>query len=67
METVKAILWPWLEPFSGKNHKTLLDVPSSFGRLQDPTVALCLGTYGVPKGVGVSYERETPVQGYCKK
>ena len=22
-----------------------------------PTVALCLGTYGVPMGVGVSYER----------
>jgi len=27
----------------------------------DPTVALCLGTYGDPMGVGVSYERGTPV------
>jgi len=29
--------------------------------LQDPTVRLCLGTYGDPMGVGVSYERGTPV------
>ena len=28
---------------------------------QDPTVALCLGTYGDPMGVGVSHERGTPV------
>ena len=28
----------------------------------DPTVALCLGTYGGPMGVGVSYERGTPVR-----
>ena len=30
---------------------------------QDPTAALCLGTYGDPdpRGVGVSYERGTPV------
>jgi len=27
----------------------------------DPTVALCLGTYGDLRGVGVSYERGTPV------
>ena len=27
---------------------------------QDPAVALCLGTYGGPRGVGVSYERGTP-------
>ena len=27
---------------------------------EDPTVALCLGTYGDPRGVGVSYERGTP-------
>ena len=27
----------------------------------DPTVAPCLGTYGDPRGVGVSYERGTPV------
>ena len=26
-----------------------------------PTVALCLGTYGDPWGVGASYERGTPV------
>ena len=26
----------------------------------DPEVALCLGTYGDPMGVGVSYERGTP-------
>jgi len=26
-----------------------------------PTVALCLGTYGDPRGVGISYERGTPV------
>ena len=26
----------------------------------DPTVALCLGTYGDPMGVGLSYERGTP-------
>jgi len=30
---------------------------------QDPTVALCLGNYGDPRGVGVSYERGTPVEG----
>ena len=28
---------------------------------QDPTVALCLETYGDPRGVGVSDERGTPV------
>ena len=28
----------------------------------DPDVAPCLGTYGDPRGVGVSYERGTPVQ-----
>ena len=28
---------------------------------QDPTVALCLGTCGDPRGLGVSYERGTPV------
>ena len=28
---------------------------------QDPTVALCLGTYGAPRGVGVPYERGTHV------
>ena len=27
----------------------------------DPTVALFLGTYRDPRGVGVSYERDTPV------
>ena len=27
----------------------------------DPTGALCLGTYGDPRGVAVSYERGTPV------
>ena len=27
----------------------------------DPTLALCLGTYGDPRGVGVSYERGTPI------
>ena len=26
----------------------------------DPTVVLCLGTYGDPRGVGVSYERGIP-------
>ena len=26
----------------------------------DPAVGLCLGPYGVPRGVGVSYERGTP-------
>jgi len=29
--------------------------------MQVPTVALCPGTYGDPKRVGVSYERGTPV------
>ena len=29
----------------------------------DPTVALRLGTYGGPRGGGVSYERGTPVGG----
>ena len=29
--------------------------------LCDPTVAICLGTYGDPREVGVSYERGTPV------
>ena len=28
----------------------------------DPTVALCLGAYGDPGGVGVSYERGAPVE-----
>jgi len=27
----------------------------------DPTVALCLGTFGDPRGVGVSDERGTPL------
>jgi len=27
---------------------------------QDPAVALCLGTYGDPMGMGISYERGTP-------
>ena len=27
---------------------------------QDPTEGLCLGSYGDPRGVGVSYEREAP-------
>ena len=31
--------------------------------LQDPTVALCLGTCGDPRGWGVSYERGTSVTG----
>ena len=31
----------------------------------NPTVALCLGTYGDPGGVGVSYERGTPVGLLC--
>ena len=30
---------------------------------EDPTVALCLGTCGDPRGVGVSYERGTPAGG----
>ena len=29
---------------------------------KDITVALCIGTYGDPRGVGVSYERSTPVE-----
>ena len=28
---------------------------------QDPAVALCPGSYGDPRGVGVSYERGIPV------
>ena len=32
-------------------------------KTEDSTVALCLGTYGDPIGVGVSYERGTPVGG----
>ena len=28
---------------------------------QNPTVAICLGSYGDPRGVGVSDERGTPV------
>ena len=28
---------------------------------KDPTVSLCLGTYGDPRGVGVSREGDTPV------
>ena len=28
----------------------------------DPAVALCPGTYGDPRGVGVSYKRSTPVE-----
>ena len=31
---------------------------------QDPAVALCLGTYGDPRGVGVSFARGTPVVGH---
>ena len=30
-------------------------------RSLDPTVGLCLGTYGDPRGVSVSYERGDPV------
>jgi len=29
--------------------------------IEDPTVALCLGTFGGSMGVGLSYERGTPV------
>jgi hypothetical protein len=31
---------------------------------QDPAVALNLGSYDDPRGVGVSYERGTPVESY---
>jgi len=31
----------------------------------DPNVALCLGTYGDPRKVGVAYERGTPVASYA--
>jgi hypothetical protein len=31
-------------------------------RTTDPTVALCLGIYGDPTGMGVSYQRGTPVE-----
>jgi len=31
----------------------------------DPTVALCLGTYGDPRGVGVPDERDIPVRRGC--
>jgi len=37
----------------------------SYGRrtpVEDPAVGLCLGPYGGPRGVGVSYERGTPVE-----
>ena len=30
---------------------------------EDPAVALGLGTYGDPRGLGVSYERGAPVNG----
>ena len=30
-------------------------------RLPRRSLALCLGTYGGPRGVGVSHERGTPV------
>ena len=32
---------------------------------KDPTVALCLGTYGDPRGVGVSYGRSTLANPEC--
>ena len=31
---------------------------------QDPTVGLCLGPYGDPRGGAVSYERRTPVSNW---
>ena len=34
---------------------------------EDPTVALCRGTYGGPMGVGVSYQRGTPVIHYAAR
>ena len=36
--------------------------PISNTSLQDPAVALCLGTYGDPGGVGVSHGQGTPVR-----
>ena len=46
---------------SASTHAT--GVPGSYAKTstQDPSVALCIGTYDVPTGVGVSYERGTPV------
>ena len=37
------------------------------GRPKDPTVALCLGTYGDPREVGVFNGRGTPVPGSTHK
>ena len=51
--------------FDNEHRLTGTGVPRSYERPppQDPTVALCLGTYmyGDPRGVGVSYARGTPV------
>ena len=41
----------WLRAYRG----------DSLIRNTHPTIALRLGTYGDPRGVGVSYERGTPV------
>ena len=57
----------------------LLDAQGYFAHKKDPppsdpTVTLCPGTYGDPMGVGVSYQRGTPVlehevipSSFCKK
>ena len=44
---------------------TRTGVPRSYKKKppSDPTVAPCLGTYDDPRGVGVSFERSTPVPG----
>ena len=45
---------------SGRHNPTGLPRSQETPPPEDPTVALCLGTYGDPLGVGVSYERSTP-------
>ena len=52
--------------FVGTHPSRCTGVPRSYERppTQDPVVALCIGTYGDPRGMGVSHERGTPVGGY---
>ena len=48
-----------MQGYAASNVDSLTGVPCSYPPPPPwyPTVALCLGTYGGPRGVGVSYER----------
>jgi hypothetical protein len=48
---------PFFKPFARRGVPRSSELPHP----QEPTVALFLGTYGDPRGVGISCERGTPV------